>query len=57
MGEKLTTLELRRIRKYLSKVYTGIAEQEDIWDVISKLDKLIIEGAKHDKQNKTNNRK
>jgi len=57
MGEKLTTLELRRIRKYLSKVYPGIAEQDDLWDVISKLDKLIIEGAKHDKQNKTNHRK
>jgi hypothetical protein len=57
MGEKLTTIELRRIRKYLSKVYPGVAEQDDLWDVLVKLDKLIIEGAKHDNKTKSNSRK
>lgn len=57
MNENLTTIELRRIRKYLSKVFPGVAEQDELWDVITKLDKLILEGVKHDKQNKANSRK
>jgi hypothetical protein len=57
MSEKLTTIELRQIRKYLSKVYPGVAEQDDLWDVLVKLDKLIIEGAKHDNKTKSNSRK
>ena len=56
MGEKLTTIELKRIRKYLSKVYPGFSEQDDLWEIIKKLDRLI-EGAKHDKQTKGNPRK
>lgn len=56
MGEELTRIELRAIRKYLSKVYPGVTEQDDLWNLIAKLDKLI-EGAKHGKQTKTNTRK
>jgi len=56
VGEKLTIMELRKIRRYLSKVYPGLSEQDDLWEIIKKLDRLI-EGAKHDKQTKTNTRK
>lgn len=56
MGEELTRIELKQIRKYLSKVYPGVTEQDDLWNLITKLDKLI-EGAKHGKQTKTNIRK
>lgn len=46
MGEKLTIMELRRIRKYLSRVYPGVSDQDDLWDILVKLDKMILEGVK-----------
>lgn len=46
MGDKLTKIELEAIRKYLSKVYPGVAEQDNLWNLITKLDKLI-EGSQH----------
>jgi len=56
MGDELTRIELKQIRKYLSKVYPGVSEQDDLWNLIAKLDKLI-EGAKHGIRNKANTRK
>ena len=56
MGEELTRIELNAIRKYIIKVYQGVNEQDDLWNLIAKLDKLI-EGAKHGKQTKANTRK
>ena len=56
MGNELTRIDLKPIRKYLSKVYPGVSEQDDLWNLIAKIDKLI-EGAKHGKQTKANIRK
>jgi len=58
MSNELTRIELKAIRKYLSKVYPGVTEQDDLWNLIAKLDKLI-EGVKHANktQTKANTRK
>jgi hypothetical protein len=58
MSNELTRIELKAIRKYLSKVYPGVTEQDDLWNLIAKLDKLI-EGVKHANrtQTKGNSRK
>jgi hypothetical protein len=56
MGTELTRMDLKAIRKYLSKVYPGMSEQDDLWNLIAKLDKLI-EGTKNANKSKTNNRK
>lgn len=50
MGEKLTIMELRKIRRYLSKVYPGVEGQDELWEIIAKIEKMISEGAKHDKR-------
>ncbi len=56
MNDELTKIELKEIRKYLSRVYPGVNEQDNLWNLISKLDKLI-EGNKHGIRTKTNTRK
>jgi len=43
---ELTKTELKAIRKYLSKVFPGVSEQDDLWNLITKIDKLI-EGTKN----------
>lgn len=39
--EGLTKADLRAIRRYLSKVYPGVAEQDDLWHLIERIDRLI----------------
>lgn len=41
MVAQLTKTELKAIRKYLGKVFPGVAEQDDLWEIIVKLDELI----------------
>lgn len=53
MVAELTRMELKKIVRYLGKVYPGVSDQDDLWDLIAKLNKLI-EGDKHDKKTKTN---
>ena len=40
MGEQFTKLELRKIATYLRKVYPGVAEQDELWNLIAKVDQL-----------------
>ena len=49
---ELTKTELKAIRKYLSKVFPGVSEQDDLWNLITKIDKLI-EGTKNVKTSNT----
>lgn len=41
MGENLTRMELKQVRKFLSKVYPGVAEQDDLWNLIKKIDSIL----------------
>lgn len=40
MGEQLTKMELKRIATYLRKVYPGVAEQDELWNLIAKVEQL-----------------
>ena len=40
MGEQLTKLELKAITTYLRKVYPGVAQQDELWNLINKLEQL-----------------
>ena len=37
-------MELKEIRKFLSRVYPGVADQDNLWNLIRKLDNLISKG-------------
>lgn len=39
--EGLTKSELRRIHGYLTKVYPGVSQQDELWTLIQKIDSLI----------------
>lgn len=40
MGEQMTRMELRRIATYLRRVYPGVAEQDELWNLIAKVEQL-----------------
>ena len=40
MGEQFTKMELKRIATYLRKVYPGVAEQDELWNLIQKIEQL-----------------
>ena len=40
MAEQFTKMELRRIATYLRKVYPGVAEQDELWNLIAKVEQL-----------------
>lgn len=40
MAEQLTKMELKRIATYLRKVYPGVAEQDELWNLIEKIEQL-----------------
>lgn len=40
MGEQLTRMDLKRIAGFLRRVYPGVAEQDDLWNLINKVDQL-----------------
>ena len=42
---ELTKTELKAIRNYLTKVFPGVSEQDNLWNLIAKLDEMI-EGKK-----------
>lgn len=46
MGEQLTKMELKKIATYLRKVYPGVAEQDELWNLIAKLEQLA-KGRQH----------
>jgi len=39
--ETLTKTDLRKVRDYLKRVYPGVADQDDLWDLIEKIDRLV----------------
>lgn len=53
MGEQLTKMELKQIARFLRKVYPGMTEQDDLWNLIAKIEQLIK--GKNEKQ--SNNRR
>lgn len=52
MTEQLTRMELRRIATYLRKVYPGVTEQDELWNLITKIEQLMKgkHGIKHDRR-------
>lgn len=46
MADQLTKMELKRIATYLRKVYPGVAEQDELWNLIAKLEQLA-KGRQH----------
>ena len=41
MGEQYTKMELKAIAKFLSKVYPGMTDQDELWNLINKTQQLI----------------
>jgi len=48
MGEQLTKMELKQIARFLRKVYPGMTDQDDLWNLIARVEQLIK--GKNDKQ-------
>ena len=40
MGEQFTKMELKKIAGFLRKVYPGVADQDDLWHLIAKVEQL-----------------
>jgi hypothetical protein len=40
MSEQLTKMELKAIARFLRKVFPGMAEQDDLWNLIAKVEQL-----------------
>jgi hypothetical protein len=40
MGEQMTRMELRKVATYLRRVYPGVAEQDELWNLIAKIEQL-----------------
>jgi len=38
--QQFTKMELKAIAKFLRKVYPGVAEQDDLWNLIAKIEHL-----------------
>ena len=53
MSEQLTKMDLKEILKFLKKVYPGVADQDNLWNLIAKIEQLTK--GKNEKQN--NNRR
>jgi len=41
MGEQLSRMELKAIAKFLRKVYPGVVEQDDLWNLIARVEQLL----------------
>lgn len=41
MGEQFTKMELKELAKFLRKVYPGVGDQDDLWNLINKIEQLI----------------
>jgi hypothetical protein len=40
MGEQFTKMELKALARFLRKVYPGAADQDDLWNLINKVEQL-----------------
>ena len=52
MSEQFTKMELKAIARFLRKVFPGMAEQDDLWNLIAKVEQLAKgkHGSKPDKR-------
>jgi hypothetical protein len=41
MGEQFSKMELKAISRFLRKVYPGVTEQDDLWNLIAKVEQLV----------------
>lgn len=41
MGEQFTKMELKELAKFLRKVYPGVGDQDELWNLINKIEQLI----------------
>jgi hypothetical protein len=41
MTDQYTKMELKAIAKFLSKVYPGMTDQDELWNLINKTQQLI----------------
>jgi hypothetical protein len=50
MGEQYSKMELKQLAKFLRKVYPGVSDQDSLWALIEKTERLISKGkyGKHD---------
>ena len=40
MSEQFTKMELKALARFLRKVYPGVTDQDDLWELIEKVDRL-----------------
>jgi hypothetical protein len=41
MGEQFTKMELKQLQTFLRKVYPGVGDQDELWNLIEKIEQLI----------------
>jgi hypothetical protein len=41
MSQQLTKMELREIVRFLKKVYPGVEDQDDLWNLINKVEQQL----------------
>lgn len=41
MGQQFSKIELKAIAQFLRKVYPGVSEQDNLWNLISKVEQHI----------------
>ncbi len=41
MGEQFTKMELKQLAKFLRKVYPGVGDQDELWNLIEKTEQLV----------------
>jgi hypothetical protein len=40
MSEQFTKMELKKLATYLRKVYPGVTDQDELWELIAKVEQL-----------------
>ena len=40
MGEQFTKMELKQLARFLRKVYPGVGDQDELWNLIEKTEQL-----------------
>lgn len=52
MPEQFTKMELRKLAEFLRKVYPGVSDQDELWNLIAKVEQLAKgkHGSKPDKR-------
>jgi hypothetical protein len=40
MSEQFTKMELKQLARFLRKVYPGVGDQDELWNLIEKIEQL-----------------